>query len=98
MRDFGFYIYKTLYTLPEKPEEVKEKSVEKTEKKEDKKDDKDKKEDKKDDREKKIEDRRDSRRRDRRVSGVGTLYNNPGPLFGRCFGTAQTSGYNYDIG
>ncbi|XP_028178137.1 cell division cycle and apoptosis regulator protein 1-like [Ostrinia furnacalis] len=71
MRDFGFYIYKTLYTLPEKPEEVKE-VVEKTAEKGDKKDT-DKKDDKKDDKEKdkadKRDERRDSRRRgDRRES------------------------------
>ncbi|CAK1598726.1 unnamed protein product [Parnassius mnemosyne] len=69
MRDFGFYIYKTLYTLPEKTEEIKEKdkSVEKSDKKDDKKgeserkDDKDRKDDKRDD-------RRDSRRRERKDS------------------------------
>lgn len=64
MRDFGFYIYKTLYTLPEKAEDVKEKSDEKSEKKsEEKKDDK-KEESRSSDRR---DDRRDSRRRDRKV-------------------------------
>lgn len=72
MRDFGFYIYKTLYTLPEKAEEVKDdKSSEKGEKKDDKKDgDKkeEKKDDKRDEKSDKRDDRRDGRRRDRRVS------------------------------
>ncbi|CAH0729369.1 unnamed protein product, partial [Brenthis ino] len=69
MRDFGFYVYKTLYTLPEKAEEVKEKdkSVEKVEKKDEKKPEPDKKEEKKDDKEKK-EEKRDSRKRERRDS------------------------------
>ncbi|XP_013190345.2 cell division cycle and apoptosis regulator protein 1 [Amyelois transitella] len=77
MRDFGFYIYKTLYTLPEKVEEVKEpeKTGDKAEKKDDKKTEGDKKDDvksgdKKDDRQKddRRDDRRDSRRRDRKDS------------------------------
>lgn len=60
MRDFGFYIYKTLYTLPEKAEEIKEKTDEKLEKKsEDKKDEK-----KEESRLEKRDDRRDSRKRD----------------------------------
>ncbi|XP_075971593.1 cell division cycle and apoptosis regulator protein 1-like [Anticarsia gemmatalis] len=64
MRDFGFYIYKTLYTLPEKAEEVKEKSDEKSEKKpEEKKDEK-----KEESRPERRDDRRDSRRRDRKES------------------------------
>ncbi|KAL0832692.1 hypothetical protein ABMA28_000878 [Loxostege sticticalis] len=73
MRDFGFYIYKTLYTLPEKPEEVKEvteKAAEKSEKKDEKKE-QEKKEDKKDegkDKSDKRDERRDSRRRERRES------------------------------
>ncbi|CAB3238909.1 unnamed protein product [Arctia plantaginis] len=69
MRDFGFYIYKTLYTLPEKTEEIKDKdkdkSDEKSEKKpEDKKDEKKEKEE----RPERRDDRRDSRRRDRKDS------------------------------
>ncbi|XP_064071334.1 cell division cycle and apoptosis regulator protein 1-like isoform X1 [Vanessa tameamea] len=69
MRDFGFYVYKTLYTLPEKAEEVKEKdkSVEKSEKKEEKKAEPEKKEEKKEEKEKK-DDKRDLRKRDRRDS------------------------------
>ncbi|KAJ0178834.1 hypothetical protein K1T71_005609 [Dendrolimus kikuchii] len=59
MRDFGFYVYKTLYTLPEKPEEVKEKSVETVDKKDDKKDEK--KDDKRDE-------KRNSRKRERKDS------------------------------
>ncbi|XP_047022062.1 cell division cycle and apoptosis regulator protein 1-like [Helicoverpa zea] len=66
MRDFGFYIYKTLYTLPEKAEEVKEKKEgdDKADKKvEEKKEDK--KDEKRDD---KRDDRRDSRRKERKDS------------------------------
>ncbi|XP_061377681.1 cell division cycle and apoptosis regulator protein 1-like isoform X1 [Danaus plexippus] len=65
MRDFGFYVYKTLYTLPEKAEEAKDKdrdkdkSVEKTDKKEEKKTEPEKKDDKKED---KKDDKRDARR------------------------------------
>ncbi|XP_039749582.1 cell division cycle and apoptosis regulator protein 1-like [Pararge aegeria] len=72
MRDFGFYVYKTLYTLPEKPEKIdeskeKDKSVEKVDKKvddkkEEKKDDKKEDKDKKDDKEKKDDkDKRDDK-------------------------------------
>ncbi|XP_059052766.1 cell division cycle and apoptosis regulator protein 1-like [Achroia grisella] len=69
MRDFGFYIYKTLYTLPEKTEDIKEGSEKSVDKKEDKKSDSDKKEEKKDDKkDDKRDERRDSRRRDRRDS------------------------------
>ncbi|XP_063619389.1 cell division cycle and apoptosis regulator protein 1-like [Cydia splendana] len=73
MRDFGFYIYKTLYTLPEKVEEVKEvkekeskevkdeKSADKADKKDDKKED-EKKDDKKEDKkEEKKEDKKDEK-------------------------------------
>ncbi|XP_068631122.1 cell division cycle and apoptosis regulator protein 1-like [Battus philenor] len=69
MRDFGFYIYKTLYTLPEKSEDIKEKD--KSDEKKDEKKVDDKKEDKNVDKEKKDEkkdDRRDSRRRERKDS------------------------------
>ncbi|XP_026755499.2 cell division cycle and apoptosis regulator protein 1-like [Galleria mellonella] len=67
MRDFGFYIYKTLYTLPEKTDESKEGSEKPTDKKDDKKNENDKKEEKKDDKrdDKRDSERRDSRRRDR---------------------------------
>lgn len=60
MRDFGFYIYKTLYKLPEKVEED-EKTKDKSEVKED-----DKRDEKRDDRDKneKKDDKRDSRKRD----------------------------------
>ncbi|XP_026322034.1 cell division cycle and apoptosis regulator protein 1-like isoform X2 [Hyposmocoma kahamanoa] len=78
MRDFGFYIYKTLYTIPENVEEVKEvkeKSEEKTDKKEaEKKDekkeekDKDTKDNNKDKKDEKRDERRDSRKRERRES------------------------------
>lgn len=78
MRDFGFYIYKTLYTIPENVEEVKEvkeKSEEKTDKKEaEKKDekkeekDKDTKDNNKDKKDEKRDERRDSRKRERRVT------------------------------
>ncbi|XP_045447120.1 cell division cycle and apoptosis regulator protein 1-like [Melitaea cinxia] len=69
MRDFGFYVYKTLYTLPEKVEEhrEKDKSVEKSDKKEEKKPEPEKKEEKKDDKDKK-DDKREVRKRDRRES------------------------------
>lgn len=65
MRDFGFYIYKTLYTLPEKTEDAKDK--EKTDDKAEKKDEK-KAEDKKDDKDRKDDKGRDSKRRERKVS------------------------------
>ncbi|XP_073942945.1 cell division cycle and apoptosis regulator protein 1-like isoform X2 [Choristoneura fumiferana] len=82
MRDFGFYIYKTLYTLPEKVDEVKEvkevkddKNTDKNKKDDEKKKDEEKKDDdkvdKKDDKDKKDDrrdERRESRRRDRRES------------------------------
>ncbi|XP_045523505.1 cell division cycle and apoptosis regulator protein 1-like [Pieris brassicae] len=75
MRDFGFYIYKTLYTLPEKAEEIKDekkddKKEEKKDEKEDvKKEDEDKKKEDKDKEDKdKKDDKRDARRRDRRDS------------------------------
>ncbi|GBP37980.1 Cell division cycle and apoptosis regulator protein 1 [Eumeta japonica] len=84
MRDFGFYIYKTLYTLPEKAEEIDKKDKQedkKSDKKDETKDKKDEKLDKKDDktekREEKLEkkdkddkreERKDSRRRDRKDS------------------------------
>ncbi|CAG9795190.1 unnamed protein product [Diatraea saccharalis] len=74
MRDFGFYIYKTLYTLPEKAEEPKEKDKDlndkssdkgEKEKKEEKKDEKenDKKDEKKEERNDRRDDKRDGRRR-----------------------------------
>ncbi|CAH2071421.1 unnamed protein product, partial [Iphiclides podalirius] len=67
MRDFGFYIYKTLYTLPEKTDEIKDKD--KIEDKGEKKVDLDKKEDKKDEKkDDKREDKRDTRKRDRKDS------------------------------
>ncbi|XP_041970435.1 cell division cycle and apoptosis regulator protein 1-like [Aricia agestis] len=64
MRDFGFYIYKTLYTLPERIDDKKEKekSVEITDKKDEvKKEENDKKDDKRDE-------KRESRKRERRAS------------------------------
>ncbi|KPI91379.1 Cell division cycle and apoptosis regulator protein 1 [Papilio xuthus] len=69
MRDFGFYIYKTLYTLPEKNEDAKDK--EKTDDKVEKKDEKkteDKKDDKNNDKDRKEDRGRDSRRRERKDS------------------------------
>lgn len=73
MRDFGFYIYKTLYTLPEKTEEISDKSSDKAEKKDEKKteekkdekkDDKDRKEDRRDEKRESRDDKRDSRKRE----------------------------------
>ncbi|XP_013138859.1 PREDICTED: cell division cycle and apoptosis regulator protein 1-like [Papilio polytes] len=69
MRDFGFYIYKTLYTLPEKTEDAKDK--EKTDDKAEKKDEKkaeDKKDDKNNDKDRKDDKGRDSKRRERKDS------------------------------
>ncbi|CAK1546085.1 unnamed protein product [Leptosia nina] len=81
MRDFGFYIYKTLYTLPEKAEEIKEDKKGDSERKDEKegaeekekKDERDKDEKRKEDKDSKEDkdkrdDKRDVRRRDRRDS------------------------------
>lgn len=62
MRDFGFNIYKALYSLPERAKDEKKKKDDEKKRDEDKRGDKDK--DKKDDKERKSVDKKDDKKSD----------------------------------